>query len=200
MVEECDSIVKSNVWEVVPRPENKSMVGSRWIYKVKKVANKNIKKHKAIFVSKRFYQVEGIDYEETFAPISRINNYFTRLRFTKTKVDENVYHIFVEGKLLIIVLYVDDLILTGDKKLIKSCKEDIAREFKMKDMGLMHYFLGLEVWQGDGDLFVSQGKYANEILKKFCMESRKLMDTPLAGSWRKEDATSGEEAEATIYK
>ena len=43
----------------------------------------------------------------------------------------------VEGKLLIIVLYVDKLILTSDDKLIKSCKEDLAREFEMKDMGLM---------------------------------------------------------------
>ena len=50
----------------------------------------------------------------------------------------NLYHIVVEGKLLIIVLYVDDLIVTGDEKLIKSCKEDLAREFEMKDMGLTH--------------------------------------------------------------
>ena len=71
----------------------------------------------------------------------------------------------VEGKQLLIVLYVDDLILIGDDQLIMSCKEDLAREFKMKDMGLMHYFLGMEVWQKDGEVFVSQGKYANEILR-----------------------------------
>ena len=64
----------------------------------------------------------------------------------------------------------------------------------------MHYFLGMEVWQGDGELFVSQGKYANEILKKFHMESNKPRETPLAGNWRKEDATSGEVVEVTIYK
>ena len=55
----------------------------------------------------------------------------------------------VEGKLLIIVLYVDDLILTGDEKLVKSYKEDLEREVEMKDLGPMHYFLGMEVWQGD---------------------------------------------------
>ena len=85
----------------------------------------------------------------------------------------------VECKLLIIILYVNDLILTSDDKLIKSRKEDLAREFKMKELGLMHYFLGMEVWQGDGELFVSQGKYANEILKTFRMESSKPMETPL---------------------
>ena len=61
----------------------------------------------------------------------------------------------VEGKLLIIFLYVDDLILTSDEQLIHSCKEDIAREFKMKDMGLLHYFLGLEIWRRNGEIFVS---------------------------------------------
>jgi hypothetical protein len=61
----------------------------------------------------------------------------------------------VEGKILIIVIYVDDLILTGDEKLIQSSKEDLAKEFEMKDLGLLHYFFGLEIWQQDGELFVS---------------------------------------------
>eukprot|EP00253_Pinus_taeda_P011932 PITA_11932 len=104
----------------------------------------------------------------------------------------------VEGKPLIIVLYVDDLILTSDDQLIKSCKEELAREFKMKDMGLMHYFLGMEVGQKDGEVFVSQGKYANEILKRFHMEKCKPMQTPLTGNWRNEDATLGELSQAMV--
>lgn len=96
-------------------------------------------------------------------------------------MDANLYHILVEGQLLIIVLYVDDLILTSDDKRIKSCKEDLAREFEMKDLGLMHYSLGMEIWQGDEESFVSQGKYANEVLKRFHMERIKPMETPLAG-------------------
>ena len=40
-----------------------------------------------------------------------------------------------------------------NKNLIKYCKEDLAREFEMKDMGLMHYFIGMEVWQKDGEVF-----------------------------------------------
>eukprot|EP00253_Pinus_taeda_P003815 PITA_03815 len=60
-----------------------------------------------------------------------------------------------------------------------SCKEDLTREFEMKDMGLMHYFLGMEVCQKYGEVFVSQGKYANEILRRFHMEKCKPMHTPL---------------------
>jgi len=59
--------------------------------------------------------------------------------------------------------------------LIVSCKEDLAREFEMKDVSLMHYFLGMEVWQKDGEVFMSQGKYANKILRGFHMEKCKPM-------------------------
>ena len=49
MVEEYDSIVRNSAWEIVPRPEGKSVVGSRWIYKVKQAANGSVEKYKARF-------------------------------------------------------------------------------------------------------------------------------------------------------
>ena len=70
----------------------------------------------------------------------------------------------------------------------------------MKDMALLYYFLGLEIWKIDGELFLSQKKYAKDIMRKFHMELNKPMETPLAGNWRKEDATSGEVVDATAYK
>ena len=76
---------------------------------------------------------------------------------TKSEENENLYQIEVEGKLLIIFLYVDDLILIGDEQLIHSCKDDLARDFEMNDMGILNYFLGLEIWQWDGQIFLSQG-------------------------------------------
>ena len=113
---------------------------------------------------------------------TQIDNYFTGLGFTKSEEDENLYQIVVEGKLLINFIYVDDLILTGDEQLIHSCKEDLAREFEIKDAGLLYYFLGLEIWQRDSEIFVSQSKYAREILGKFHMEGCKPMDAPLPGN------------------
>ena len=70
----------------------------------------------------------------------------------------------------------------------------------MKDMGLLHYFLGLEIWQQEGELFVSQGKYAWEILEKFHMQGCKPINTPLPGNWKKEDATLAEVVDATVYQ
>ena len=54
MVEECDSIVRNSAWEIVPRPKRKSMVGSRWIYKVKQAADGSVEKYKARFVARGF--------------------------------------------------------------------------------------------------------------------------------------------------
>ena len=63
MVEEYDSIVRNNAWDIFPRPEGKSVVGSRWIYKVKQVADGSVEKYKARFVARGFSQIKGIDYE-----------------------------------------------------------------------------------------------------------------------------------------
>ena len=63
MVEEYDSIVRNSAWEIIPRLVDKSVVGSRWIYKVKKDVDGSVEKYKAIFVAWGFSQIEGIDYE-----------------------------------------------------------------------------------------------------------------------------------------
>eukprot|EP00253_Pinus_taeda_P011174 PITA_11174 len=171
MVEEYDSIIKKIVWEMVPRPTDKSLVSSIWLYKVKKTSNGSMEKHKAKFAARGFSEVEGIVYEETFAQVARycsirsilsflahigwkihkmdlkttflnrvieeevyiehpkgfvtfnreshvcrlkqalyglkqaphawytnIDSYFTRLGFTKSEADANLYHIVVEGQ------------------------------------------------------------------------------------------------------
>ena len=69
MIEEYQSIMKNDVWDVVPKLEGKSIVTSKWIYKIKHIADGSIEKYKARFVARGFFQKEGIDYEETFAPM-----------------------------------------------------------------------------------------------------------------------------------
>ena len=66
------------------------------------------------------------------------------------------------------MLYVDELFLTGVVPLIHQCKRELAAVFEMKDLGLMHYFLALEVWQRPGDIFLSQGKYIVKLLESLC--------------------------------
>ena len=57
-------------WDVVPRPKDKSVVSSKWIFKTKHSADGGIEKFKKRFVARGFSQKEGIDYQETFAPVA----------------------------------------------------------------------------------------------------------------------------------
>jgi hypothetical protein len=59
------------VWDIVSRLEGKSVVTSKWIYKIKHAADGSIEKYKARYVARGFSQKEGVDYEETFAPVAR---------------------------------------------------------------------------------------------------------------------------------
>jgi hypothetical protein len=74
MGEEYTSIMKNDVWNIVPRPERKLVVSSKWLYKIKHAADGNIEKFKARFVVKGLSQKEGVDYEETFVPIARYSS------------------------------------------------------------------------------------------------------------------------------
>eukprot|EP00253_Pinus_taeda_P011451 PITA_11451 len=178
MVEEYNSIMVNDVWEVVRRPQDRPVVGSRWIYKIKCAADDNVEKYKAKFVAKGYAQKEGIDYKETFTLVARlkkalyglkqaprawygrIDGYLQKMGFVKSDADPYLYYLVVENESLILVLYVDDLFLTGSSKLIGDYKKNLAIEFNMKDLGRMHYFLGLEVWQQKGEIFLGQWSYA----------------------------------------
>ena len=75
----------------------------------------------------------------------RIDSYLMKLSFSRRNFEPNLYFKVDREKPLILVLYVDDLFLTGADPLIHQCKWELTAEFEMKDLGLMHYFLGLEV-------------------------------------------------------
>jgi hypothetical protein len=273
MVEEYDSIVRNDVWDVVPRPVGKSVVTSRWLYKTKIVADGSVEKHKARFVARGFSQIEGVDYDETFAPVarytsirtiiaiaaemgwrihqmdvktaflngfieeevyieqpqgfevsdrethvcllrkalyglkqaprawySRIDTYLLQMGFEKSDVDPNLYFIIRGEDTLILILYVDDLFITGAEDLIAECKLGLASEFEMSDIGLMHYFLGMEVWQEEGHIFLGQGKYAADILSRFQMEDCRPMSTPMITNWKKLSASDSQLVDATVYR
>ena len=86
---------------------------------------------------------------------------------------------------LILVLYVDDLFLIGANPLILECKRELVSELKMKDLGLMLYFMGLEVWQKSGEIFLSQGKYVVKLLEIFDMVECKSFPTPMEMNFNK---------------
>jgi hypothetical protein len=99
MVEEYDSIVKNSAWDIVPRPIDKLVVGSRWIYKVKQATNGSVEKYKARFVAQRFSQIGGIDYDETFTPIARYSSIRSILALS-TQMGWRIHHMDVKTTFL----------------------------------------------------------------------------------------------------
>ena len=101
---------------------------------------------------------------------SRIDSYLMSNGFSKSNGDPTLYIKATNGNVLIFVLYVDDLIFTGnDKTLIGEFKEAMKSEFEMTDLGLFKYFLSIEVKQMHDGIFISQEKYAGQILERFKM-------------------------------
>eukprot|EP00253_Pinus_taeda_P030664 PITA_30664 len=83
-----------------------------------------------------------IEEEAPKAWYGRIDGHLQKMGFVKSEAYPNLYYLVVQNEPLLLVLYVDDLFLTGSSKLIGDCKKNLATEFDMKDLGLMHYFLG----------------------------------------------------------
>ena len=90
---------------------------------------------------------------------ARINGHLMSLGFNKGVFDSNMYYKTVNGESIILVLYINDLFLTDIESLIVECKYALASKFYMKDLGMMHYFLGLEVWQRTDEIFLNQWIY-----------------------------------------
>ena len=84
----------------------------------------------------------------------------------------------VNGKILIVCLYVDDLIFTGNcDAMFEEFKKSMMDEFEMSDLGMMHYFLGIEVIQSGDGIFGFQKKYVGDILDRFQMKDCNLLST-----------------------
>lgn len=111
---------------------------------------------------------------------NRFDEYLNGEGFNRSPSEPNVYtKVNQEGKLLILFLYVDDLIFTGNIS-IDEFKTTTKNEFEMIDLRMMKYFLGIEVNQSKDGNFIFQTKYAKEILKSFRMVNCKPDVTPIA--------------------
>ncbi|KAK2975344.1 hypothetical protein RJ640_009698 [Escallonia rubra] len=85
-----------------------------------------------------------------------------------------------KGDILIVCLYVDDLIFTGNNvKMLDDFKKEMAKEFEMTDIGMMSYYLGIEVKRRDDGIFILQEAYAKEVLKRFNMENCNPISIPI---------------------
>nr|CAN83808.1 hypothetical protein VITISV_026963 [Vitis vinifera] len=252
--EEIQALEKNGTWEISELPEGKRPVGCKWIFTVKHNPDGSINRFKARLVAKGFTQSYGIDYEETFAPVAKLNSIRVLLSvavnldwnlhqldvknaFLNRELEEEVYmkippsmetlensgkvcklrkslyglkqsprawfdrltrvvkkHGFIqcqadhtlfmkhskEGEMTLFIVYVDDIIITGDdEEEIGNLKKLLAREFEIKDLGQLRYFLGMEVGRTKEGIVVTQRKYVLDLLQETGMLGCKPVDTPM---------------------
>ena len=121
--------------------------------------------------------------------------------FSRCHSDNTVYTKKLGNFFTILVIYVDDLILTGsDPNHINDVKSSLKKKFEMTDLGHLHYFLGLQVLQSKEGITLSQSKYACDILHHFHMEDCKATPSPFYSGVKLSVNCTTPEVDATLYR
>nr|GEU79469.1 hypothetical protein [Tanacetum cinerariifolium] len=163
-------------------------IGTKWVLKNKKDERGIVIRNKARLVAQRHTQKEGIDYDEVFAPVARIEAirlflaYASFIGFTVYQMD--VKSAFLYGT------------IDGEVEFEALMHE----KFQMSAMGELNFFLGLQVLQKEDGIFLSQDKYVGDILKKFRYSDVRLANTPMdkENPWGKDG--SGKDVDLHLYR
>ena len=105
------------------------------------------------------------------------------------------------SNILIVALFVDDLIFTANNgNIIEEFKMEMMKKYEMSDMGMLHYFLGIEIFQEDDGVFIFQKRYVQRILKKFGMYGCNPVSTPLIVTTKLTKKNKGKKIDKTRYR
>ncbi|GJS51122.1 putative ribonuclease H-like domain-containing protein [Tanacetum coccineum] len=274
MQDEIHEFDRLEVWELVPRPIYVMVIALKWIYKVKLDEYGDVLKNKARLVAKGYRQEEGIDFEESFAPVARIEaiRIFIANAATKNMIiyqmdvktaflngdlqeevfvsqpegfedQDNPTHVYrlkkalyglkqaprawydtlskfllannffkgavdltlftrKSGKhILLVQIYVDDIIFAStDHNACNTFSNEMSSKFQMSMMGQMSFFLGLQVSQSPGGIFINQAKYALETLKKYGMDLSDPVDTPMVDRLKLDEDLMGIPVDQTRFR
>nr|GEW36038.1 hypothetical protein [Tanacetum cinerariifolium] len=205
-------------WRLVPRPEGKSVIKTNWIFKNKKDERSLVIQNKARLVTIGYSQQEGIDYDETFAPVAQIEAirlflaYAAHKDFTVFQMDVKIAflngilkeEVYVGQPLGFVSKQYPDHVYALDKALYglnKHLEHDLmVKRFEMSMMGEMKFFLGLQVNQFSNGIFINQSKYILDILKIFDMENYDTFPTPMVEQAKLKLDLVGKPVDHTDYR
>nr|GEX01545.1 retrovirus-related Pol polyprotein from transposon TNT 1-94 [Tanacetum cinerariifolium] len=208
MQEELLQFKRLDVWVLVLAPDNISPLTLKWLLKNKHDEEQTVIRNKSCLVVRGYCQEEGIDFEESFAPVARMEAiriflaYIAHKSFSVFQMDvktvflhgslkEDVYVCQPEGfidvdhpshayKLKKALVYVYDFIFGSTHPRYTQLFSDLMKcRFEMSMMGEMTFFLGLQVNQSTCGIFINQSNYVLEILKKYGMKSCDPLGTPM---------------------
>ncbi|GKB84325.1 retrovirus-related pol polyprotein from transposon TNT 1-94 [Tanacetum coccineum] len=178
MQEELNQFVANDVWELVPQPRNMTIIGTKWVFRNKLDENGIVSRNKARLVAQGYNQQEGIDYDETYAPVARLESIRILLAYA-CALDFKLFQMDVKSAFL---------------------NGFINEEFEISMMGELNFFLGLQIKQMEDGIFFNQSKYIKEMLKKFGLEESKPMKTPMSSDTKLTKDEECESVDSTKYR
>jgi len=129
-----------------------------------------------------------------------MDSFLLSVGFTRCHSNPNVYILQQDDSLLFLVLYVDDLLITGSSSsTIGAVKTTLHDRFLMTDLGLLHYFLRIEIFQSSSGITITQSKYALDLLLRFHMADCKLALNPFLSGVKLEAQCSSPLVDGTLY-
>ncbi|XP_019228108.1 PREDICTED: uncharacterized protein LOC109209314 [Nicotiana attenuata] len=207
---EITALEENNTWSIVPLPPEKVPIGCKWVFKVKYKSSGEVERYKARLVAKGYSQQEGLGYTGTFSPVAKmvtvraivalavasgwyVFQMVVHNDFIQRDLLEEVYmyvpdgfssqgecHKKIASDLVVILVYVDDLLVTGsDLTLIKQVRKRLQERFKMKDLGELKYFFGIDFSRSQEGIVMCQMKYALELVSELGLAGGKPAATPL---------------------
>lgn len=121
--------------------------------------------------------------------------------YKQTQSDHTLFYKRQSTGITILIVYVDDIVLTGDDKVeIQQIKKQLAAEFEMKDLGNLRYFLGMEVARNQTGVSVSQRKYTLDFLNETGMLGAKPVETPMDANIKLETNSEDEPVDKGRYQ
>ncbi|GJX96059.1 retrovirus-related pol polyprotein from transposon TNT 1-94 [Tanacetum coccineum] len=189
MQEELNEFVRLEVWELVPRPDKVMVITLKWIYKVKLDELGGILKNKARFVARGYRQEEGIDFEESFAPVARLDAIRIFLAFA-AHMNMIVYQMDVKTAFCAKKFMLANQTGTVDPTLFirRQGKDILLVQIYVDDIIFASTTPELYFTSPKG-IFLNQSKYALESLKKYGMESTDPVDTLVVEKYKLDEDT-----------
>ena len=158
---------------------------------------KTVKEEKVYKLKKALYGLK----QAPRAWYNKIETYFTNNGFERCFCEHTLFTKSKGGNNLIVSLYVDDLIYTGnDESMCDDFRSSMMTEFDMSDLGRMRYFLGLEILQNTHGIFVCQRKYVHDVLSRFGMKDCNAVKNPIVPGTKLSRNDAGPKVDATLFK
>ncbi|GJZ31883.1 retrovirus-related pol polyprotein from transposon TNT 1-94 [Tanacetum coccineum] len=187
----------------------------KWLFKYKHDEENTVIRNKTCLVVKGYRQEEGIDFEESFAPLKKalygkqaprawydeLSMFLLENHFFKGTIDPTLFIRHFDDNILVVQVYVDDIIFGSTHPRYTQLFSDLMKScFKMSLMGEIMFFLGLHVNQPPCGIFINQSKYVLEILKKYGMESCNPVSTTMEIKDKLDRDQHGSPVDETKYR